>query len=131
MNKHENFTFTKRVDLAPGARTTVAINMDQSAIFMLSELSMFASVVSGATGTTHAGLVVPDCVAQISEGSTGKNFSDGMVHVSALFGTANNHRKLPVAQLVQAGGTLQVELQNQGTESYRLNLAFIGVKVQK
>lgn len=123
----DTFTYNTQFNTIAGSTTaTQSVSIQNDADFVWTQGSV---VMTDSAGTTFTNVLNVPMLVKISDSASGRQLSDSQVHVSNMFGTAQNPFILSFPKIFRAGGQLSVELQNLSATAYRVFFALHGFKV--
>lgn len=117
-------------NLAAGATSTVNVNIDAGAPFLIVSQTYDANTANAARAAGT--LVVPNIIALITDTGSNRALMDVATPVPAIFGTGQFPYILPEPKLMPANSQLQVQVTNiDAAAGYNLRLCFNGYKLYK
>lgn len=123
------FTYTATfTGLAAGANSTVNVNIQADADFLIQALTFHANVANA--GQTESNFTYPLATVLLTDSGSGRQFMDSDVSIPAMFGNGQFPFVLPQAKLMSARSTLVCKVTNyDAAQTYNIRLNFIGVKL--
>ncbi len=127
--RRDFFVYTLQFsDLAAGAATQGAIQIQADSDFELSKFTMFADIAEAVE--TEATRVLPLVTIQITDTGTGRALFNAPLPIPAIMGDGRIPFILPVPKIFSANASVAIEVANfSAATEYNIRLALIGAKI--